>query len=109
MLKRIVPALSALKIHPRDQLENRALLTRADRVYEETLGDHRQYLAAHIARFQSLLERAVGNLADNALRHNGPGGTIWITADAEDRPQRLYARLGFVPVAHDLQFVRVLA
>jgi molecular chaperone HscC len=50
-------ALAALKIHPRDQLENRALLTRADRVYEETLGEHRQYLAAHIARFQSLLER----------------------------------------------------
>ena len=50
-------ALAALKIHPRDQLENRTLLTRADRVYEETLGEHRQYLAAHIARFQSLLER----------------------------------------------------
>lgn len=50
-------ALSALKIHPRDQLENRTLLTRADRVYEETLGDHRQYLAAHIARFQALIER----------------------------------------------------
>ncbi|MFB9128120.1 molecular chaperone HscC [Paraburkholderia dipogonis] len=50
-------ALSALKIHPRDQLENRTLLTRADRVYEETLGDHRQYLAAHIARFQTLIER----------------------------------------------------
>jgi signal transduction histidine kinase len=32
----------------------------------------------------ALLERAVGNLADNALRHNGPGGTVWITADAED-------------------------
>jgi molecular chaperone HscC len=50
-------ALSALKIYPRDQLENRTLLTRADRVYEETLGDHRQYLAAHIARFQALIER----------------------------------------------------
>ncbi|MFM0555364.1 molecular chaperone HscC [Paraburkholderia sediminicola] len=50
-------ALSALKIHPRDQLENRTLLTRADRVYEEMLGDHRQYLAAHIARFQALIER----------------------------------------------------
>jgi len=50
-------ALAALKIHPREQLENRTLLTRADRVYEETLGEHRQYLAAHIARFQSLLER----------------------------------------------------
>ncbi|WP_144139274.1 molecular chaperone HscC [Paraburkholderia sp. BCC1884] len=50
-------ALGALKIHPRDRLENRTLLTRADRVYEETLGDHRQYLAAHIARFQALIER----------------------------------------------------
>ena len=26
----------------------------------------------------------MGNLADNALRHNVPGGTVWITADAED-------------------------
>ena len=31
----------------------------------------------------ALLERAVGNLADNALRHNGPGGTVWIIADAD--------------------------
>ena len=33
---------------------------------------------------EALLERAVGNLADNALRHNVAGGTVWITADAED-------------------------
>jgi molecular chaperone HscC len=56
-IRQRLAALSALKIHPRDQLENRTLLTRADRVYEETLGDHRQYLAAHIARFQALIER----------------------------------------------------
>jgi molecular chaperone HscC len=56
-IRKRLTALSALKIHPRDQLENRTLLTRADRVYEETLGDHRQYLAAHIARFQALIER----------------------------------------------------
>ncbi|MFM0240952.1 Hsp70 family protein [Paraburkholderia phytofirmans] len=56
-IRQRLAALSALKIHPRDQLENRTLMTRADRVYEETLGDHRQYLAAHIARFQALIER----------------------------------------------------
>ncbi|PRY08280.1 molecular chaperone HscC [Paraburkholderia sp. BL25I1N1] len=56
-IRQRLAALSTLKIHPRDQLENRTLLTRADRVYEETLGDHRQYLAAHIARFQALIER----------------------------------------------------
>jgi signal transduction histidine kinase len=33
---------------------------------------------------EALIERAVGNLADNALRHNVPGGSVWITADTED-------------------------
>jgi signal transduction histidine kinase len=33
---------------------------------------------------EALLERAVGNLADNALRHNVPGGAVWVTAGAED-------------------------
>jgi len=33
---------------------------------------------------EALLERAVGNLVDNALHHNVNGGTIWITADTED-------------------------
>jgi molecular chaperone HscC len=66
-------ALSALKIHPRDQLENRTLLTRADRVYEETLGDHRQYLAAHIARFQALIERQA---ADEIAQARGELGAL---------------------------------
>jgi signal transduction histidine kinase len=32
----------------------------------------------------ALVERAVANLTDNALRHNVPGGTIWITAGSAD-------------------------
>jgi signal transduction histidine kinase len=32
---------------------------------------------------EALLERAVGNLVDNALRHNAPGGTVWITAESD--------------------------
>jgi signal transduction histidine kinase len=32
----------------------------------------------------ALVERAVANLTDNALRHNGPGGTVWITAGSAD-------------------------
>jgi signal transduction histidine kinase len=32
----------------------------------------------------ALIERAVANLADNALRHNVPGGTVWVTAGAEE-------------------------
>jgi molecular chaperone HscC len=50
-------ALADLKIHPRDQLENRTLVARADRLYEELLGDAREFLAQHILAFQSVLER----------------------------------------------------
>lgn len=32
----------------------------------------------------ALLERAVANLTDNALRHNVPGGTVWISAGSDD-------------------------
>lgn len=33
---------------------------------------------------EAMLERAIGNLVDNALHHNVKGGTIWITAETED-------------------------
>lgn len=48
--------LAELKIHPREQIENRALVTRADRMYEQALGDLRHYLADATARFQAVLE-----------------------------------------------------
>jgi molecular chaperone HscC len=48
--------LAELKIHPRDQIENRALVARADRLYEQALGDLRHYLADCAARFQGALE-----------------------------------------------------
>ncbi|SDA48625.1 MULTISPECIES: molecular chaperone HscC [unclassified Janthinobacterium] len=48
--------LADLKIHPREQMENRTLISRADRLYEQSLGDVRQYLAAHTANFQAALE-----------------------------------------------------
>jgi signal transduction histidine kinase len=32
----------------------------------------------------ALVERAVANLADNALRHNLQGGTVWVTAGSDD-------------------------
>jgi signal transduction histidine kinase len=33
---------------------------------------------------EALVERAVANLTDNALRHNGPGGSVWVTAGSDD-------------------------
>lgn len=49
--------LAELKIHPRDQIENRTVLAEADRLYQELLGDARAYLAHQIAMFQGVLER----------------------------------------------------
>ena len=49
--------LAAYKIHPRDQAENRALLARADRLYEQLLGQAREFLGQQIAIFTSILDR----------------------------------------------------
>jgi molecular chaperone HscC len=48
-------ALSQLKIHPRDQLENRTLLARGERLYEQFRGHEREWLGAQILRFEQLL------------------------------------------------------
>ena len=48
-------ALSALKIHPRDTLENRTLLARAERLYEQLLGDLREHVGQMILHFEQTL------------------------------------------------------
>jgi molecular chaperone HscC len=50
-------ALNAIKIHPREQAENRALLARAERMYQQLLGEPRNAIGHSIAAFQSVLER----------------------------------------------------
>ena len=49
--------LENLKIHPRDQLPNQALISRAERLYEESLADKRQYLSHLLTEFKALLSR----------------------------------------------------
>lgn len=49
-------SLAELKIHPREQLANTALLARAARVYEESLGDMRLQVAGILSRFETLLD-----------------------------------------------------
>jgi molecular chaperone HscC len=53
--------LVELKIHPRDQLENRTLLARADRLFELSLGDTREFLSSWAARFQAVLDTQDNN------------------------------------------------
>lgn len=48
--------LAALKIHPRDNAENRHLLARAERLYAQRLGYDRERLSRLIAWYENLLE-----------------------------------------------------
>ncbi|MCW5648419.1 MAG: molecular chaperone HscC [Ramlibacter sp.] len=49
-------ALGELKIHPRDRLETRALLARAERHYAQSLGMQREHLGVVIQQFEVALE-----------------------------------------------------
>ncbi|SHN33584.1 molecular chaperone HscC [Rhizobacter sp. OV335] len=48
-------SLAELKIHPRDKLENRTLLARGERLYEQLRGEQREWLGMQILRFEQLL------------------------------------------------------
>lgn len=47
--------LSYLKIQPRDQEENKVVLLRAERMYEECLGDRRKRIERYLQRFEEAL------------------------------------------------------
>jgi molecular chaperone HscC len=49
-------ALAELKIHPRDRIENRTLLARAERLYQQLRGAPREWLGTQIRRFEQVLE-----------------------------------------------------
>ena len=50
-------SLSTLKIHPFDQVENRTLIARAERMYQEYLGDARMLIGMNTQMFTNILER----------------------------------------------------
>jgi molecular chaperone HscC len=50
-------ALSHLKVHPRDQAPNRALVERLSRLYEEYIGDRRDQVGAWLVAFKARLDR----------------------------------------------------
>lgn len=54
-IKERILALKDIKIHPRDRTENRLLLARGERLYEEALGDKREYIAALLSEFERIL------------------------------------------------------
>lgn len=50
-------ALASLKVHPRDDEANRAALARAQRCYEDFLGDARQLVGSWILQFEAVLRQ----------------------------------------------------
>ena len=67
--------LAAIKIHPREQIAHRTLLAQADRLYEQSLGPVRDFVARHASAFQAALEtqdpdtiRAARATLDEALQ-----------------------------------------
>ena len=56
--------LESLKVHPRDQEENRAAMARAERCYEHFLGDQRSYVEHLIGEFQGALATQDPRAAD---------------------------------------------
>lgn len=56
-IRKRMEELSYLKIQPRDYEENRLVLLRAERMYEESLGDRRKRLDHYITAFEGALER----------------------------------------------------
>jgi molecular chaperone HscC len=49
-------ALAELKIHPRDRIENRTLLARGERLYQQLRGDMREFLGQQVMRFEQILD-----------------------------------------------------
>ena len=52
--------LAALKVHPRDQDQNRLVLERAHRLYEQLLGDEREQVGRWLGQFEATLSRQEG-------------------------------------------------
>jgi len=55
-LRRRRDALAKLKIHPRDEDVNRALVARAERCYEQSLGEKREFVGKCLSQFLTVLE-----------------------------------------------------
>src|SRR5690349_10412561 len=49
-------ALASLKVHPRDDAANGALIARAERCYEQSLGERREFIARCLDQFAAAIE-----------------------------------------------------
>ena len=59
-------ALESLKIHPREQEENKLLMFRGDRMYEEATGDRRRLIQQRMTEFEAILDKQDKNAISKA-------------------------------------------
>ena len=76
-------ALARLKIHPREADANRAVLARANRAFENNLGDVRDHVARLMQTFESALESQDTRIVDRAREKmtaelDGLEGESWL-------------------------------
>jgi molecular chaperone HscC len=58
--------LERIKVHPRDQAENRYLVERATRLYEDRLGEERVLLQQWLAQFEAALDTQDAHVVEAA-------------------------------------------
>lgn len=61
-------SLASLKIHPREQEENKLLLLRGDRMYEEATGDTRHIIELQMNAFEEVLDKQDKLKIENARK-----------------------------------------
>lgn len=67
-IARRMEELQYLKVQPRDHEENRLVLLRAERMYEESLGDRRKILDRYILKFEAALREGDHQKIEEARR-----------------------------------------
>ncbi len=67
-IKERMEALSYLKIHPREKEENKLLLLRGERLYEESIGDERMYIEYALRTFEKALDTRDDGVIEGARR-----------------------------------------
>jgi molecular chaperone HscC len=61
-------ALADLKIHPRDRIENRTLMARGERLYQQLRGDVREFVGQRLMQFEQVLDTQDARVIEPAAR-----------------------------------------
>jgi molecular chaperone HscC len=93
-------ALEAIKVHPRDQMENRTVLARGERIFEESLGEVRLHIGRLLGEFEAVPAEKQQSAARTELSRELAGSTtpaVVIQPLAQTPPRTAAASKGVRP------------